>query len=99
MDERSYQEIFYEKVFGENWRTKIHLDRSTDGYLSGILFEHKKNVSSYGLAKALGQALIYLSRFNRDGVPVPRYTCLVSQDEEKCYFIDNNYYIDFLPNI
>ena len=43
MDERSYQEIFYEKVFGKNWRTKIHLDRSTDGYLSGILFEHKKN--------------------------------------------------------
>ena len=99
MDERSYQEIFYEKVFGKNWRTKIHLDRSTDGYLSGILFEHKKNVKSYGLARALGQALIYLSRFNRDGVPVPRYTCLVSQDEEICYFIDNHYYIDYINDI
>ena len=99
MDERSYQEIFYEKVFGKNWRTKIHLDRSTDGYLSGILFEHKKNVRSYGFARALGQALIYLSRFNRDGIPVPRYTCLVSQDEEICYFIDNNYYLDYINDI
>lgn len=99
LDERSYQELFYEKVFGENWKSKIHIGRNTDGYLAGILFEHKKNISSYGLAKAFSQALIYLSRFNRDGVPVPKYTCLVSQDEELCYFVDNEYYTDYINDI
>ena len=99
LDEKDYQEYFYQNVFGDNWRNKVWIDRSTDGYTSGIIFEHKKNVQSYGMAKALGQALIYLTRFNRDGVPVPKYTCLVSQDENICYFIDNNYYLSYINDI
>ena len=51
------------------------------------------------MAKALSQALIYLARFNRDGIPIPRYTCLVSQDEDICYFIDNNYYVDYINDV
>lgn len=98
-DEKTYQECFYQSLFGENWNQKVTIARNTDGYMSGILFEHKKNVTSYGCSKALSQALIYLSRFNRDGIPVPKYTCLVSQDEKKCYFYDNAYYIDYINDI
>lgn len=98
-DERTYQECFYQTLFGENWKQKVTVSRNTDGFMSGILFEHKKNLASYGHAKALGQAMIYLSRFNRDGIPVPRYTCLVDQDNETCYFYDNNFYIDHINNV
>ena len=99
LDEKDYQNYFYQLIFGDNWESKVWIDRSTDGHTAGILFEHKKNLQSYGMAKALSQALIYLARFNRDGVPIPRYTCLVSQDDDRCYFIDNNYYVDYINDI
>ena len=99
LDEKSYQTWFYQLLFGDNWETKVWIDRNTDGHTAGILFEHKKNIQSYGMAKALSQALIYLARFNRDGIPIPRYTCLVSQDEDICYFIDNNYYVDYINDV
>ena len=100
-DEKSYQEEFYSKLYGDNdkWREYVCVDRSTDGYTDGILFEHKTNVKSYGEAKALGQAIIYLARFNRDGVPVPRYVCLVSQDEKKVYVHDMSNYISYINDI
>lgn len=56
-DERTFQTDFYKQLFGEN-STEIKVDRSTDGYTRGILFEHKANIRSYGESKALGQALI-----------------------------------------
>lgn len=99
INEKDFQLLFYQSIFGDNWRLKVWIDRETDGHMGGILFEHKKNLTSYGIPKALGQALIYLSRFNRDGIPVPRYTCLVSQDEGFVIFIDNNYYVDYINDI
>lgn len=79
-DEKTYQGEFYKNLFGEDYEG-LSVDRSTDGYTRGILFEHKTNIQSYGESKALGQALIYLTRFNRDGVPVPAKICLVGQEE------------------
>lgn len=99
VDEKTYQEEFYYMLFGDEWFNVVNIGRNTDGFTDGILFEQKKNVNTFGHAKAIGQAMIYLSRFNRDGIPVPRYTCLVSQDEEICYFYDNNYYINYINNI
>ncbi len=96
-DEITYQDYFYEKIFGEDFN--INRDRSTDGYTEGVLFEHKLNVTSYGEAKALSQAIIYLTRFNRDGVPVPRYVCLVSQEEERCFIYDMENYVTFINDI
>ena len=99
IDEKTYQEEFYYMLFDDNWADIVNISRNTDGFTSGVLFEHKKNINSYGHAKALGQALIYLSRFNRDGIPVPRYTCLVSQDEEICYFYDNSFYKEYINDV
>ena len=56
LDEKSYQMWFYQLLFGDNWENKVWIDRNTDGHTAGILFEHKKNISSYGMAKALSQA-------------------------------------------
>ena len=99
LDEKSVQTIFYEELFGENWQEKIFVDRNTDGHSRGVLFEHKLNLNSVGKAKALSQALIYLSRFNRDGIPVPRYTCLVDHFTGTCYVYDNLYYLDYINNV
>lgn len=96
-DEITYQDYFYEKLYGPE--NNIKRDRSTDGYTDGILFEHKLNVTSYGEAKALSQAIIYLTRFNRDGVPVPKFVCLVSQEEEKCFIYDMENYLSYINNI
>ena len=84
VDEVAYQSQFYEKVFDDARfdDAELHLDRSTDGYIDGTIFEHKQNVTSYGRPKALSQALIYLVRFNRDGEPVPKNIMLVSQNEQ-----------------
>lgn len=98
-DEKVYQEEFYYMLFGDEWFNIVNVGRNTDGFTNGILFEHKKNVNTFGHAKAIGQAIIYLSRFNRDGIPVPKYTCLVSQEEEICYFYDNSFYINYINNI
>ena len=101
VDERSYQDEFYSCLYGDNdkWKEYVNVDRSTDGYTEGILFEHKTNVTSYGEAKALSQAIIYLTRFNRDGVPVPRYVCLVSQEEEKIFVYDMKNYLPYINDI
>lgn len=71
----------------------------TDGYTRGIIFEQKNNIQSYGESKALSQALIYLARFNRDGIPVPAKICLVGQEEKKCYIYDTKNYMSFVNNI
>ena len=100
-DERTWQGKFYENLFGDTYLEdgQISIDRNTDGYTRGILFEHKQNVKSYGESKALSQALIYLCRFNRDGVPVPAKICLVGQDDKCCYIYDTQNYIDYINNI
>lgn len=97
-DERTWQAEFYKTLFGED-SEDIKIDRSTDGYTKGILFEHKTNIRSYGESKALGQALIYLTRFNRDGVPVPAKICLVGQEEQKCYIYDTQNYMHIVGDI
>ena len=97
-DERTWQAKFYDTLFGED-PEDIKIDRSTDGYTKGILFEHKTNMRSYGESKALGQALIYLARFNRDGVPVPAKICLVGQEEQKCYIYDTQNYMHIVGDI
>lgn len=98
-DEKTWQMKFYEQLFGLELDEKLKIDRSTDGYTKGIIFEHKQNVTSYGKSKALSQALIYLCRFNRDGIPVPAKICLVSQDEQKCFVYDSQNYIDYINDI
>ena len=98
-DERTWQGKFYEQLFGSDYENYVSVDRSTDGHTTGILFEHKQNVRSYGENKALGQALIYLTRFNRDGVPVPAKICLVGQDEQKCYVYDTANYMNIVNDI
>ncbi|MDY4230788.1 MAG: hypothetical protein SOX74_01710 [Candidatus Faecousia sp.] len=101
VDEVTYQSQFYEKVFDDARfdDAELHLDRSTDGYIDGTIFEHKQNVTSYGRSKALSQALIYLVRFNRDGEPVPKNIMLVSQNEQKVYLYDANDYLDIINDI
>lgn len=84
-DEKTYQISFYQSIFGDDWESFVNIDRSTDGYTKNILFEHKQNVTAYGRSKALSQALIYLSRFNANGIPVPEKIMLVSQDEQYIY--------------
>lgn len=96
-DEITYQTIFYDKLLSEEHNLRI--DRSTDGYIDGTIFEHKPNVTSYGRGKTLSQALIYLTRFNRDGIPVPKNIMLVSQEEQKVYLYDSNDYVDIINDI
>lgn len=97
-DEKSWQMSFYKNLFGENL-DGISIDRSTDGYTHGIIFEQKTNIQSYGESKALGQALIYLTRFNRDGIPVPAKICLVGQEDKKCYIYETKNYMSIINNI
>lgn len=97
-DEVSFSLNFYSQVFN-NGLNDVTMARSTDGYTQNILFEHKQNVTSYGKSKALSQAIIYLARFNRDGVPIPAKICLVSQDENKCFIYDSIDYIDMINDI
>ena len=96
-DEKTYQNYFYDKIIGDN--LSLRLDRNTDGYINGTIFEHKLNVASYGRSKALSQVLIYLTRFNRDGVPVPKNIMLVSQEEKKVYLYNSEDYLDVINNI
>lgn len=99
-DEKTYQIRFYESIFGaNNLEGNISMDRSTDGYTKGIIFEHKTNVAAYGRSKALSQALIYLTRFNADGIPIPSKIILVCQDKQIAYIYDANEYIDIINNI
>ena len=97
-DEKSWQTDFYVNLFGDELEG-VTIDRSTDGYTRGIIFEQKTNIQSYGESKALGQALIYLARFNRDGIPVPAKICLVGQEDKKCYIYDTKNYMDIVNNI
>ena len=86
-DEVSYSLNFYSQIF-DNGLDDVTIAKNTDGYTQNVIFEHKQNVTSYGKNKALSQAIIYLTRFNRDGVPIPAKICLVSQDENKCFIYD-----------
>lgn len=97
-DEVSFQANFYSQIF-PNGLDDITIAKSTDGYTNNIIFEHKQNITSYGKGKALSQALIYLARFNRDGIPIPAKICLVSQDEGKCFIYDTINYVDFINDI
>lgn len=98
-DERTWQGEFYKALYGEDYTDYVSVDRSTDGYTDGILFEHKTNLQNTGLNKPLSQALIYLTRFNRDGVPVPAKICLVGQEDEKCYIYDTEKYMGYINDI
>lgn len=51
-DEKTWQTKFYETIFINPEDVKI--ERSTDGFTKGILFEHKQNVTSNGRSKTLG---------------------------------------------
>lgn len=97
-DEVSFQVNFYTQIF-PNGLYDVNISKNTDGYTNNIIFEHKQNVTSYGKAKALSQALIYLARFNRDGVPIPAKICLVSQDENRCFIYDTIDYIEIINDI
>lgn len=98
-DERTWQGEFYKALYGDDYSDYVSVDRSTDGYTDGIIFEHKINLQSTGRDKPLSQALIYLTRFNRDGVPVPAKICLVGQEDNKCYIYDTNKYLDIINDI
>lgn len=97
-DEVSFQTNFYAQIF-DNGLDDVTIARNTDGYTPNIIFEHKQNITSYGKGRALSQAIIYLTRFNRDGVPIPAKICLVSQDENKCFIYDTIDYIDIINDI
>ena len=101
VDEVTYQTKFYDTVFADRAfkGDKPTIDKNTDGHYKHTIFEHKQNVTSYGRSKALSQALIYLSRFNREGEPVPQNIMLVSQDEEKVYLYNANDYLDIIEDI
>ena len=96
IDERTAQEIFYAKLAEAGFRGTIKTDLSTDGHSDYVLFEHKKNLSSFGKNKALGQALIYAARMNLRGIPVPGWIALVSQDEEKTYLYKTERFADIV---
>ena len=98
-DERTWQGEFYKALYGDNYTESVSIDRSTDGYTPGVLFEHKINLQSTGRDKPLSQALIYLTRFNRDGIPVPAKICLVGQEDGKCYIYDTNKYLNYINDI
>ncbi len=98
IDEVTYQQFFYKSLLGDSWLDWIKLDINTDGYMNGLIFEHKRNITSYGKSKPLSQALIFLSRFNLNGIPVPKYTILVSQEENKVFIYNNNNDRGFINN-
>ena len=39
-DEVTYQQEFYRQLYGDNWNDFVTVDRNTDEYTQGILFEH-----------------------------------------------------------
>ncbi len=98
-DEKTWQGEFYKSLYGEDYAEYVSVDRSTDGYTDGIIFEHKTNLQNTGKDKPLSQALIYLTRFNRDGVPVPAKICLVGQEDGKCFIYDTEKYLDYINDI
>ena len=95
LDETSYQYNFYNKFCLKD----VTIARNTDGYQDGTIFEHKINVMSYGMSRTLSQALIYLVRFNQDGLPIPKNICLVSQNEEKVYVFDSSDFMYIINDI
>jgi len=98
-DEKTYQISFYQSLFGDSWEKYIRVDNNTDGYTPNIIFEHKQNITAYGRSKAVSQALIYLTRFNANGQPVPSKIMLVSQDEQKVYVYDTADYAEIINDI
>jgi hypothetical protein len=99
-NDKSYQIKFYESIFGiDNLDGNISMNRNSSGYTKGIIFEHKTNINNYGQEKTLSQVLLSLSRFNRDGIPIPAKICLVSQNENKCYIYNTEDYIEYVENV
>lgn len=99
MDENTGTIYFYRKMFGENWENEISKDRSTDGYNDNIIYEHKDNLQRHGLYKTLSQAILYLVKFNMEGVPIPAKICLVSQEEKYCVFYNTKDFINIIEDI
>ena len=99
LDEISYQVKFYKTFYGKKWDTLVHLDRNTDGYTDNIFFEHKKDVSKYGIYKSLSQAILYLTKFNMEGVPVPAKIALVSQAKGQIYIYETKNYLSYIEDI
>ena len=95
-DEKSFELNFYAALYGDDFLNYVSIERSTDGFTDGIIFEHKQNLITYGRAKALSQALIYLSRFNVDGIPVCGKIALVDHEGQKIYMYQTEEYIDII---
>lgn len=95
-DEKTFELNFYRALFGTDFEDKVTIDRNTDGYTAGILFEHKQNLIAYGRAKALSQALIYETRFNMEGIPVKREIILVDNIGQTAYVYDAAEYTDII---
>ena len=52
-DERTWQGEFYKALYGEDYTNYVSVDRSTDGYTDGILFEHKTNLQKFYLRSSI----------------------------------------------
>lgn len=95
-DEETSQVNFYKKLGIED---QVTISKSTDGFMPGFLFEHKNNVQSYGINKTLSQALIYLARFNLEGVFIPKNILLVSLEENIVYRFNSNDFIEYIEDV
>lgn len=98
-DEITTQKQFYKLFYGTDWENIVNLDRNTDGYTRDIFYEHKTNAQHYGIYKALSQAIIYLTKFNMEGVPIPAKICIVGQEDKRVYIYNTEDYIDYIENI
>lgn len=98
IDEKSYQEIFYANLEAAGFKG-VDVNMSTDGYTENVFFEHKKNATAFGTNKAIGQAIIYMTKLNMKGIPVPGTIAIVSQQEKKIYLYKTERYKDYINDI
>lgn len=98
-DERTYQRLFYERLKNAGFNDEVLIERSTDGFTKYILFEHKPNINVNGKTKTIGQAIKYLVRMNKDGMPVPGTIVLISQEEEKAYIYSSSMFANMINDI
>lgn len=96
LDERSFQEEFYQQLKTAGFNQEIIVDLSTDGHSEYILFEHKQNLVSYGINKTLGQTIVYLARMNARGIPVPGTIVLVDQNAKNAYLYSSEPFGEFI---
>lgn len=97
--ELTFQKLFYQQFYGMDWREKVNYDRNTDGYTKDIFFEHKDDIKGSGTYLALSQALIYLARFNMDGVPIPAKICIVNQAAQDVLVYKTADYMDIIEDV